>query len=381
MADVEAALASFTLEHGGARFECRPRGWPFVPRWRRVLLALLLLAPFVLAWRSLLLEAVLMRDHAPTWTLGWSEVSIQAMDDRTGQSRTAPGPLWGLKNPLVGGLHVPYVLVAALVAGALEAVRLARYRSRRVAVTAGQLLVGEGILWPSVRELLPRPGSARVVDGRAGAIVECEHPHHPDTPGLERPTALLLGRLDPLDLADLARALGAPPPVAQPPRRRRLAIVVLVALGVAALVTPLVAAPWRATVTIRAAGDGVTLDLDGPAWGDLRSRVSLWHRAAITLGGLGSARLRGRPGWLADVALDGQPVEPHLNLLRTGNGLLRREESRGASPGATGGPRGERLRVTGKVLLVEGPPLPFDVTLNHTESVTLDLAELREQGR
>ncbi len=381
MAGVDAALAKAAAEDGGVVFECRPRGWP--PGWRlRVVLVLLLLSPLLVGWGNLLLSAVRLRDHDPTWSATWTQVTLRATDRAVPVTAHARGLLWGLGHPLVPGLEVPWLLLSVLAFGALEAVRLARYRSRRIALVSPghvrRLSVSEGFLRPTVREHLLGPVPVRVVDGAAGVTVEREA-HSPEPLG---PIRIALGRLDPLDLADLARALDAPPPGPPAPRRRRWPKVVALAALLAAPVLVLVAAPWRATLTIRLPRgedtDDLTFALDAPAWGPLRARVSLVDQPLIAPASV----LSRHPMWLSAVDFDGRPVaslDPHS----CDNGLLRRRETHGEWM-TLGEPLSRPttpLRVTGWIHLVEGPPLQFDVTILPGESLTLDLADLAAKAK
>lgn len=383
MADVDGALAREAAEDGGVRFECRPRG---APRGTgRLLLLVALLGPFWSGAWDVAAAWVRWRDHQPTWSVYPDEVVLGVHYRPHGYLYTfARLPGWGFESPLVPGLVVPWLLVGTLGIAAVEVVRFARHRSRRIAVTRARLLLGVGLVAPRVRAYsLAGAPRLQVTRGRVTVV------------GLTRPVPL--GPLDDLDLAELASVLGAPPPetVAPPSsgRRRRL-LAAGVALALCGLVVRV--APWRSTLSVRrSAGrdaDVVTLDLDVPAWGPLRAPVPLddvraesgrWAHAVREPGG-GPTELVGAVGLtLTKVSAAGEEDCELLYHPRDGaNGPLRRSEGWWVRVLRSGHflaalPEGAQVRVLGLVRVAEGDPVPFDVTLAPGDSVTLDLAELR----
>ncbi len=370
------------------RFQCRVRGWP-PGRAHLVVLVLVVLAPYLLCGWTVADHWHRGRDDDPRWTLTWAAVTITTTSPAGVVSAGwAPGPLWGPSSPLVPGLVVPWLLLGAIGVTTLELLRLAVYRSRRVVVTSRHLRLeqGLGVSWLWFRTLRPEL-PVRVVDAPAGARVFVGN------------TALHPGRLDPLDLADLARVLGAPAAERPPPSRVWVAgcgAAALLLLGAAVAFVGFSlhsVAPGQGLLhASRARGDQLRVWVDTPAWGDLRLRVPTWDWTDST----GSLERAGGPTSFApdrglvvfDVKADGSST-PRIAYARgTHNGLLRRGESWQYAleePGEpTPRPRStppREVRVIGFVRLVEGAPVRFDLSLLPGQSVTYDLAELRGRGR
>lgn len=372
----------------GVRFQCRVRGWP-PGRVHLVVLVLVVLAPYLLCGWTVADHWHRGWDDDPRWTLSWTAVTIWTTSpDGSVSAGWAPGPLWGPESPLVPGFVVPWLLLGAIGVTTVELLRLAVYRSRRVVVTPDQLrlLQGLGICWVWSRTLRPEL-PVRVVDAPSGVKV------------FVGSTALHLGRLDPLDLADLVRALGAP--AAEPPAPRRLwmagcgAALVLV-LGAGALFAGLslhFLPPGQGLLRAsRARGDQLWVWVDTPARGDLRLRVPTWDTYADSTGTeegpAGPATIALDRGLVViDLKADGDTTPRRAYSQGTHNGLFRRGETWQYAleePGEPA-PRPRRtpprtVRVTGFVRLVEGAPVRFDLTLLPDQTVTLDLAELRDQA-
>lgn len=376
MADVEAALAEAAAEDGGALFECRPRGLP-PGKVGRILAVVVIVAPFLAGWWDVAALRLRGRDHERRWTGDWSTVQLHVDDERgTTHSARGHGPAWGPESPLLKGVDVPWLLLGAMGFGVLELLRYARYRSRRIVVTRTRVLVAEGIVGVHLHTW-QRPERPTLVVRKGDAALWATRPLH-------------LGRLDPLDLIELAARVGSVPPAPAAPRSRRWRL----GLAIAALasVTVLVAraAPWRATLLAERGAapyaDQVILVVDAPAWGALRTRGPLFNQSGgvAHVGSAGQAVSRAACRVTRLVA-DGQIV-PLMNsaLQWATNGWLRREERRSIQALDPTGGRPRRLKVapgalavTGSVQLVDGDPVSFDVTLVPGESVTLDLAELR----
>lgn len=398
MTDADRAIARWAAQDGGIRFECRPRGWPGLAPLHLALLGLLV-GPFVPGWWHVLALRVAGRDHPLEWRVSAAEVALRTDDGGVVASAVAPGPGWGVESPLVPGLVVPYLALGAIGVAVLEVVRYTRRRSRRLLVTPRRLLVTEGLLAPWAVGVDRQRGSwSKVEGGPRGARLVLElrprlwtFTHDGEDAVVAASAELWLGRLDPLDLADLARALDAPPPEPPAPRAWRLGwwhAGAVGALGLAVLAAAIAfMEPGRATFVVarEGAGSDVQLHLDTPAWGPLRAQVHLWdfHPSARY------AAYPDRSAWLPRLVVhEGRPLV--VALWRRPEGRLgrRRDVSACLYDGAVSPVFGTShhplpdapVRIRGDVQLVEGPPLPFDVTLGPGEAVTLDLADLRERS-
>jgi hypothetical protein len=169
-------LARWTAEDGGVLFQCRPRGWPALGVGH-------LVAALTLCWPHVLLGAAAF--------FSWFN----------GDPQVLPLPLgWGFESPLFDGVVIPWLGVAAALFVAGELLRVAMYRSRRIVVTPTRVWTFDAFLWPRARA---RIGGPAVVVG-------------PDGVRLWADGWVAVGRLDPLDLEGLTRALGAPPPLVEP---------------------------------------------------------------------------------------------------------------------------------------------------------------------
>jgi hypothetical protein len=394
VADVEGALAQAAAEDGGPLFECRPRGLP-PGKVGRILAAVVIVAPFLSGWCDVAALRVRGRDHPRRWTGDWSHVWLHVDDERgVTHSERAHGPGWGPSSPLLKGVDVPWLLLGAVGFATLELLRYARYRSRRIVVTRIRVLVAEGIVGVHVHEWW-RTVHPTLVVRRGDAVLWSTRPVH-------------LGRLDPLDLIELAAKVGAAPhrPALRRPRRWGLLAVAGLAGGLLLLG---LTRPWSGTLRVeRGAGglaDQVTLTIDGPAWGPRRTVAPLHDQSGglawVPSSSLSQARdfaptTPAHRAAACQVTLlegDGQVVALMASALQAAtNGWLRREERRSVqalADEAQGGPHPaprrratatRALRVGGRLHFVEGDPVAFDVTLGPGEAVTLDLAELREQA-
>ncbi len=385
MADVEAALAQAAAEDGGPLFECRPRGLP-PGKVGRILAAVVVVAPFLSGWCDVAALRIRGRDHPRRWTGDWSHVWLHVDDERgVTHSERAHGPGWGPASPLLKGVDVPWLLLGAVGFATLELLRYARYRSRRIVVTRTRVLVGEGIVDVHI-QAWERPGRPTLVVRRGDAVLWSTRPLH-------------LGRLDPLDLIELAAKVGSVPHRPAPRRLRRWWLLAVAGLTGVLLLLGLTR-PWSGTLRVeRGAGglaDQVTLTLDGPAWGPRRTVAPLHDQSGGVAFVPSSSRGRSAGQAACQVTLlegDGHVVALMVSALQGAtNGWLRREERRSVQALADewqGGPHPaprrratatRALRVAGRLHFVEGDPVPFDVTLAPGEAVTVDLAELREQA-
>lgn len=165
MDEVTGELRRWADEDGGVLFHCRPRGRPPGGVGRELILAVAL-------W-----------PHVSTWSLalwlGWG---------------AGPDLGWGVESPMVDGLTVPWLALAAVGFVIVELVGFARYRSRHVVITPHRVLVARGIFSQGI-QAAQRVGLPEVRIGPRG--VETWADGWVD-----------LGRLDPLDVQDLVRALG-----------------------------------------------------------------------------------------------------------------------------------------------------------------------------
>ncbi|MBX3468723.1 MAG: YndJ family transporter [Planctomycetes bacterium] len=230
-------IDALALEDGGALLEVRPRGWPpLAAEGGRLFYGVLVGATLWLAIAGLAMAARATRWGGDVQVhLGWDEVTLRVERPLTGESPTLliyPGPGASLPNPLFDG-RVPVLAVALVFLGAVELVRVTRWRARRVVLTRARLLAQEGVLARRTRWVAA--GEWAVVLEQSGGVDVLS------TGGVIR-----LPRLTPDDARRVADVLGAmhmPPADDAPdltpgPARRRAVLGGVAALLAAGAIWP-----------------------------------------------------------------------------------------------------------------------------------------------
>jgi hypothetical protein len=383
-------------------FEGHARGRPSL-RTTLPLWVLLLLSPFLIG-ALVLLAGRWGASPGATWTFGWTEVLLTDTVGRTTSHSGSPGPLWAPASVDVGPISVPvpWVVLVALFALAIETLRVVGWRSLAVAITNRRVLTVRGVV-RRVRRAYDRTGQERL---EGEAIL-----------GLDE--VVVLRGLDegerPTVMAALARFEEGPVPAPPAPllnRRRLVVLLVVLALGLAfGWRQASGAGRVRATFT-RGGLPGAelfTVDIDSPSRGGLR--VVPWSTRypgqvdgrpfqvdpdaspilVEPLGGVGSSgggfqmlpgapvgrRLGGLPLTLSGVDLDGGAWRPAKDSasaqLTYRSGLFRTSLRLELTEiGATYDV--DRLRLAGTLHAVDGTALPFEVELSSPGKVTLDLS-------